>query len=509
MSNDAPKQGLTGVQWLICFIAAIGFTFDTYELLMLPLVIEPGLGALGIAKTIPNPEGGMMLNPEFQHWGRLLFFLPALLGGVFGLLGGYLTDLVGRRRMLTFSILLYAISAFASGFSTTPAMFLFFRCFTFVGVCLEFVAATAWLAELFTDPHRREKVLGYTQAFGSAGGLLVAVVFARLVGLEKAGSLPEIAIPEWLNVFGGTMSDPDGAWRYTLMSGLMPALPLIVIRPFLPESPEWQRKKEAGTLQRPSLGSIFAPEFRRTTIVTTLMVACTFGAAFGAIQHMPRMVSGLTEVKQEMQAAREALGEDASPKEIKEAENAVTEAVAADVSQWQEMGGILGRLVLAYLAVRIVNRRRLILVFLIPGLIFMPLTFGYAAVNSLNLLYIGMFLVALFTIAQMSFWGNYLPRVYPVHLRGTGESCAANIGGRMIGTSFAAIFFTISGANWMLGDTPTEKLAYTAAILGTFVFAANLILSFFLPEPLPESEDGEGIGHAEVSPAIPPTVKTE
>jgi hypothetical protein len=116
----------------------------------------------------------------------------------------------------------------------------------------------------------------------------------------------------------------------------------------------------------------------------------------------------------------------------------------------------------------------------------MPLTFGYAAVTNLNLLYVGMFLVALFTIGQMSFWGNYLPRVYPVHLRGTGESCAANIGGRMIGTSFAALLFAISGSNWMFGNTPTEKLAYTAAAIGTAVFAANLFLSFWLPEPKSE-----------------------
>ena len=138
---------------------------------------------------------------------------------------------------------------------------------------------------------------------------------------------------------------------------------------------------------------------------------------------------------------------------------------------------------MAVLAVQIVSRRRLIWVFLVPGLIAMPLTFGYAAVSNLDLLYVGMFLVALFTIGQMSFWGNYLPRVYPVHLRGTGESCAANIGGRMIGTSFAAVLFWMSGSQWMIGNTPAEKLAYTAAIIGTAVFAANLLLSFFLPEP--------------------------
>ena len=29
--------------WLICVIAAIGFAFDTYELLMLPLIARPAL----------------------------------------------------------------------------------------------------------------------------------------------------------------------------------------------------------------------------------------------------------------------------------------------------------------------------------------------------------------------------------------------------------------------------------------------------------------------------------
>ena len=49
-------------------------------------------------------------------------------------------------------------------------MLLFFRCTTFIGVCVEFVAAVAWLAELFPEPKQRETVLGYTQAFSSIGG---------------------------------------------------------------------------------------------------------------------------------------------------------------------------------------------------------------------------------------------------------------------------------------------------------------------------------------------------
>ena len=43
-TSDAER--LTGVQWLIVIIAAIGFAFDSYELLMLPLIVRPALAEL-------------------------------------------------------------------------------------------------------------------------------------------------------------------------------------------------------------------------------------------------------------------------------------------------------------------------------------------------------------------------------------------------------------------------------------------------------------------------------
>ena len=90
---------------------------------------------------------------------------------------------------------------------------------------MEFVAAVAWLAELFADPKQRERVVGYTQAFGSIGGLMVTGAYYLIVTYGQ--SLPEVR--------GG-----HEAWRYTLISGVIPAIPLIIIRPFLPESPAWR-----------------------------------------------------------------------------------------------------------------------------------------------------------------------------------------------------------------------------------------------------------------------------
>jgi len=428
---------LTLTQWLICFVAALGFAFDIYELLMLPLIVRPAL--MELAQIKPG-------TAEFNNWVGLLFYLPAVAGGIFGLIGGYLTDLFGRRRVLVWSILLYAGSAMAAGFSTSLEMLLLFRCTTFIGVCVEFVAAVAWLAELFPAPKLREAVLGYTQAFSSVGGLMVTAAY--YLAVTYANALPAVQ---------GT----HDAWRYTLISGVIPAFPLILIRPFLPESPAWKEKKQAGTLKRPSIAELFRPAYRRTTLVTAFMFACSYGAAFGAIQHIPRIVPGLEEVRT---LARP-----------------LQEQVVSSVQFWQEVGGLAGRVLLAYLAVRIVSRRRLLRVFQAPGLVILPVVFLYPALHNLAMLKAGIFLCGLVTVAQFSFWGNYLPRVYPVYLRGTGESFAANIGGRMIGTFAAVVTTQLAGI--MPGGGPSAKLSYAAALVAFLVYAGGFLASWQLPEP--------------------------
>ena len=507
----APAEPLTMVQWLICTIAAIGFAFDIYELLMLPLIARPALLELG---------GIRPGSREFTVWISLLFYVPAVAGGIFGLLGGYLTDRLGRRRVLTWSILLYAFSAFFAGFSTNLWMLLFFRCLVFIGVCVEFVAAVAWLAELFPNPKRREAVLGFTQAFSSIGGLLVAIAAGiaaawvvgepapLLFGLKlPAYQLPEVQLPAFLSFLGEIKPNFPDDWRYTLMSGLIPAIPLILIRPFLPESPAWQRKREAGTLRRPSIAELFNPELRRTTIITTLMFACSFAAAFGAIQQMPQIVPGLPDVQAEIKTAtekefpakaeagmRKKLASEGKAKaDIEKAVKGkrrsiagpIEQSAAAHATKWQEIGGLLGRFALAILALVILSRRGLLRVFLVPGLFVMPIVFGWAAVTKLSYLEVGMFMAGFLTVAQFSFWGNYLPQVYPVHLRGTGESFAANIGGRLIGTCFFGvtqwIAYFIPGPE----ETYPARVAYTAAGVAFAVYLINLIASFALPEPDP------------------------
>ncbi len=428
---------LTPLQWLICAVAAIGFAFDSYALLVLPLVVRPALAdLLGVA---PN-------SLAVNSWVGTVQYVPAVCGGIFGLLGGYLTDLLGRRRVLVWSILLYGFSAVAAGYATSVGWFLFWRCCTFVGVCVEFVAAVAWLAELFPDAKQRERVIGWTQAFGSIGGLMVTGAYYVIVTNEDV----------FPAVLGG-----HAAWRYTLISGVIPAIPLMIIRPFLPESPVWQAKKRAGTLRRPSFAEIFTPRFRRTTIVTTVMMACAYAAAFGAIQQMPRIVPGLAEVQALARTAQEQ--------------------TISGVQSFQEFGGLAGRIILAALAAVIIGRRRLLYIFQIPGLVLLPLTFFLAPSGGLAWAQWGIFFTGMATIAQFSFWGNYLPRVYPTHLRGTGESFAANVGGRMLGTLAALV--TTQLVPSMPGASVPIKLAYAAALVGTTAYIIGFAASFWLPEP--------------------------
>jgi len=484
-ATAAGRITLTG--WLVCAIAAIGFAFDIYELLMLPLVIKPALAALGgvTAEGVPLLVPG---SPEYTKWARALFFLPAIAGGVFGLLGGYLTDLLGRRRVLTFSILLYAFSALAAGFATSLPQLLFFRCLVFIGVCVEFVAAVAWLAELFPDARQRENALGWTQAFSSLGGLLVGL--ANILAAKFALALPAI-------------HGDHEAWRYTLISGVIPALPLILIRPFLPESPVWAQKKAAGTLRRPSIRELFSPELVRSTVATTLVFAASYGIAFGAIQQLPQIlgaqllptdkggpkghaavIAAAKAAQAEAVAAAKSDGKDMPPPRLKAiAGNASDEAVAG-VTIYQEVGGLVGRVLLAFAALRIASRRLLLRLFQVPAL-FWWISTQLPNAGSLPWIKAGIFLAGLLTVAQFSFWGNYIPLVFPTHLRGTGESFAANIGGRVLGTAAAWLTLTLSAAT---PPDPVKIALVGAGVAGAYALA-GVILTQWLPEP------GPGVDH--------------
>ncbi len=551
--STATDSGISArTRFIVLTIASIGFLFDTYELLMTPLV-----GVPAIAELLQLPPN----NPIVTDWTGRMLWISALCGGVFGLMGGWLIDQFGRKRIMALSIFLYSFSPCAAGFSSSLPVFVFFRSLTFVGVCIEFIAAITWLAELFPDRKQREFALGFTQAFASLGGILVTAVNGWIV--THANDLPTLPLPDFLNA--------HASWRYTLMTGLLPALPIALLLPLVPESRVWLERRASGSLSRPSLGGLFSPELRRTTLVTAALSACAYGAAFGALQLTPlRVIPGTPELAEQRKdlkplqdeakqingelikldpslkseyaanpalqtlAAKRAKNRIAFRAAMKAGDKAKADAINADFKAlgeeldkltaanpatktlisdrekllkqlgdnrekqepldkavkargnqaqlWQEMGGLAGRLVLAALVVMAVARRTLLRIFLIPGLLAVPLTYFSLYHTGGAGLDWGIAICGLLIVAQFSYFGEFLPKVFPLHLRGTGGSFATNVGGRMIGTS-AAFLTTNVIAPMMPGASTFDKVALAAGVVGTSVFVIGFILSFLLPEP--------------------------
>jgi hypothetical protein len=155
---------------------------------------------------------------------------------------------------------------------------------------------------------------------------------------------------------------------------------------------------------------------------------------------------------------------------------------SGDMQMIQESGGLVGRFMLAGLVVAIVARRRMLRVLQVAALVAFPITFVWLSGLGFTTLAFGVFFTALITAAQFNFWGSYLPRIFPTHLRGTGESFAANVGGRIIGTTAALATTTLATKlTGELGAGPA--LAVAAGAVATLACAIGLVASRFITEP--------------------------
>jgi hypothetical protein len=157
------------------------------------------------------------------------------------------------------------------------------------------------------------------------------------------------------------------------------------------------------------------------------------------------------------------------------------EQTAGGVQSLAELGTIAGRLLFPILVIRIAMQRHILRLGLVPGLAVFAWVCFFAATHSLLLLKCGIFLAALLMNGSFSFMWKYLPWVYPTYLRGTGESFAANIGGRVFGASAALL--TTQLANVVPAGEAATRMAYSAGIVAVLAYTAPLIGSFWLREP--------------------------
>jgi sugar porter (SP) family MFS transporter len=165
-------------------------------------------------------SGANLPIKELWHTSPLFhgFFIMsmALWGTLFGsIFGGIPTEKFGRKKVLFWIGILFAVSAFGSAFAQDPYTFSFFRFIGGVGIGVSSVVAPTYISEIST-PATRGK-LGALYQFNIVFGILIA--FLSNYFLQGVGGAND--------------------WRWMLGVLAVPSIIYTIMVMGVPESPRW------------------------------------------------------------------------------------------------------------------------------------------------------------------------------------------------------------------------------------------------------------------------------
>ena len=237
---------------LLTLIATLGgllFGYDT-------AVIN---GAVDSLKSyFIDPRFADLANPaQANAANSLLGFVvsSALIGCIIGgLMGGWVSTHVGRRRGLVIAAVFFLVSALGAsapefpfapighGGSAYMANFVFYRILGGIGVGLASMLSPMYIAEI-APPRVRGNLVAWNQ-FAIIFGMLV-IYFVNF-GISKVGSGDV-----WLNSIG---------WRYMFLSGSIPAGLFLLLLFFVPETPRYLMLKGDERSARAVLAKLVTAE---------------------------------------------------------------------------------------------------------------------------------------------------------------------------------------------------------------------------------------------------------
>ena len=182
--------------------AGLGWMLDAFDVMLYSIVLATLMRELGMGKATAG-----FLNTL------------TLIASAIGSLGfGLLADRLGRRKMLSMSILTYSVFTFACGFSTSVTMLAVFRFLLGLGMGGEWNSGATLVAETWPSAWRG-RAMGIVQSSWAVGYALAAIV-ANLV-LSYA------------------------SWRWVFFVGVLPAIVIFWIQHDVPEPALWTLQKEA------------------------------------------------------------------------------------------------------------------------------------------------------------------------------------------------------------------------------------------------------------------------
>ncbi|MEV5967616.1 MFS transporter [Kribbella sp. NPDC051952] len=202
--------GWTKAHWVIVSMVLAGMFFDALE--------QDTTGAI--------TEG---LKASFGMDTSDLAFLNTvmIIGGLVGrLTTGYLADRKGRRYALSFNLLLYTLGGILSAIAPTQFLLECSRFIVGVGLGGEFTVGLALVSEVVATKYRGTVAASLNIGSGGVGNFVAFGLFLVVLGPLN-------------DVLGGT----DASWRWLYVLLAIPAVLVVFIRRYMPESPRFLLSK--------------------------------------------------------------------------------------------------------------------------------------------------------------------------------------------------------------------------------------------------------------------------
>ena len=162
MNLDSWRHGVTRYQWLVLFVAWLGWVFDSMDSTIYALVLQPALHDL-----LRAPGGGPATAEVIGWYGGIIFSIFLIGWAIGGVLFGMLADHFGRTRALIFTILIYALFTGMAALSQTWWQLALFRFLTALGIGGEWAAGATLVAEVWPED-KRTKAAGLLQSAWAA-----------------------------------------------------------------------------------------------------------------------------------------------------------------------------------------------------------------------------------------------------------------------------------------------------------------------------------------------------
>jgi SP family arabinose:H+ symporter-like MFS transporter len=174
------------------------------------------------------------IEPEFNltklelGWAVASLTLTATLAMLFA---GPISDKMGRKRLLSYAALLYAVSAVGSALSTSFLMLVIFRMIGGLGVGASLIIAPMYIAEI-SPPKIRGQMVSFNQlniVLGISAAFFTNYLILKL-GQSDAAWAQSLKFDEY-------------AWRWMLGLETLPAILYFFGLFFVPRSPRWLAMK--------------------------------------------------------------------------------------------------------------------------------------------------------------------------------------------------------------------------------------------------------------------------